>query len=81
LLVPLRRGVQGSHFANVMRRVLRLCAACNNNRTEFICTTATISNPREHVKVGLHKRVVCVCVCVWNSKAFCYSAQRQLNTL
>ena len=55
-------GVQGSHFANVMRRALRLCVTFGNNRTAFICTSATISNPREHVKALTTRDPVAVTV-------------------
>ena len=44
------RGVAGSHFANVLRRVLRLCAECDNRALQFVCTSATISNPGAHVR-------------------------------
>jgi DEAD/DEAH box helicase domain-containing protein len=48
------RGVFGSHVANVMRRLRRLCAFYRSN-PQFICCSATIANPREHAQniVGL----------------------------
>jgi DEAD/DEAH box helicase domain-containing protein len=48
------RGIFGSHVANVMRRLRRLCAFYNSN-PQFICCSATIANPQEHAQnlVGL----------------------------
>ncbi|WLD91754.1 DEAD/DEAH box helicase [Alkalihalobacillus sp. AL-G] len=40
------RGVFGSHVANVIRRLKRICNYYGSNPT-FICTSATISNPKE----------------------------------
>ncbi|WP_338083067.1 DEAD/DEAH box helicase [Bacillus tianshenii] len=40
------RGVFGSHVANVIRRLKRICKFYGSNPT-FICTSATIANPRE----------------------------------
>jgi len=40
------RGVFGSHVANVFRRLARICAFYGS-RPQFICTSATIANPRE----------------------------------
>lgn len=40
------RGVFGSHVANVLRRLLRLCRFYGSN-PQFICSSATIANPKE----------------------------------
>jgi DEAD/DEAH box helicase domain-containing protein len=40
------RGVFGSHVANVIRRLKRICRFYGSNPT-FICTSATIANPKE----------------------------------
>jgi DEAD/DEAH box helicase domain-containing protein len=40
------RGVFGSHLTNVLRRVRRICRHYGSNPT-FICSSATIANPRE----------------------------------
>lgn len=40
------RGVFGSHVANVIRRLKRICAFYGSDPT-FICTSATIANPKE----------------------------------
>jgi DEAD/DEAH box helicase domain-containing protein len=40
------RGVFGSHVANVFRRLSRICAFYGS-RPQFICTSATIANPKE----------------------------------
>ncbi len=41
------RGVFGSHVANVLRRLHRVCAFYGV-RPQIICCSATIGNPREH---------------------------------
>ncbi len=40
------RGVYGSHVANVLRRLRRICAFYGST-PQFICASATIANPRE----------------------------------
>jgi DEAD/DEAH box helicase domain-containing protein len=40
------RGVFGSHVANVMRRLVRICAHYGA-RPQFVCCSATIANPKE----------------------------------
>ena len=43
------RGVFGSHVANVMRRLKRICRFYGSN-PQFICCSATIANPKEHAE-------------------------------
>lgn len=43
------RGAFGSHVANVMRRLLRVCEM-HGSRPTFVCSSATIGNPSEHVE-------------------------------
>jgi len=53
------RGVFGSHVANVLRRLLRLCdfyGSC----PQFICSSATIANPKEHAERLLGRPVTVV---------------------
>ena len=40
------RGVYGSHLANILRRLKRLCSFYGAS-PQFICSSATIANPRE----------------------------------
>jgi DEAD/DEAH box helicase domain-containing protein len=53
------RGIFGSHVANVLRRLRRLCALYGAN-PQFICCSATIANPGEYIEqmVGLPFEVV-----------------------
>ncbi len=46
------RGVFGSHLANVIRRLLRICAFYGT-QPQFILCSATIGNPREHAEALL----------------------------
>lgn len=50
------RGVFGSNVANVLRRLLRICRHYGANPV-FICTSATIANPREHAEALLGQPV------------------------
>ena len=40
------RGVYGSHFANILRRLKRVCEFYGSS-PQFICCSATIANPKE----------------------------------
>ena len=53
------RGVFGSHVANVIRRLRRLCRRFGSN-PQFILSTATVANPGQHAErlVGLPFQVV-----------------------
>ena len=53
------RGIFGSHTANIMRRLRRICAHYGSN-PRFICCSATIANPDELSErlTGLPMRVV-----------------------
>ncbi len=44
--IHIYRGVFGSHMANVLRRLKRICEFYGSN-PQFICCSATIANPRE----------------------------------
>ncbi|MFD0958945.1 DEAD/DEAH box helicase [Paenibacillus chungangensis] len=43
------RGVFGSHVANVIRRLKRICRFYGSS-PQFICASATIDNPKEHAE-------------------------------
>ncbi|MEA3400118.1 MAG: DEAD/DEAH box helicase [Armatimonadota bacterium] len=43
------RGVFGSHLANVMRRLHRICRHYGS-QPQFVCSSATIGNPRRHAE-------------------------------
>jgi len=53
------RGVFGSHVANIIRRLQRICAFYGST-PQFICCSATIANPGEHAEklVGLPFTVI-----------------------
>jgi len=44
------RGIFGSHFANVIKRLLRVCRD-NGSNPQFICCSATVANPKELAEV------------------------------
>ena len=48
------RGAFGSHVANVLRRLVRACEI-HGSRPTFVCSSATIGNPREHVEALLER--------------------------
>lgn len=50
------RGVFGSHLANVIRRLKRICRFYGSNPV-FICCSATIANPRELAERLIDKKV------------------------
>lgn len=50
------RGVFGSHLANVLRRLKRICAFYRSN-PQFICCSATIANPKEMAERIIEKPV------------------------
>ncbi len=50
------RGVFGSHVANVLRRLQRICAHYGS-KPQFICTSATIANPRQLAETLLEQPV------------------------
>ncbi|NIA15089.1 MAG: DEAD/DEAH box helicase [Nitrospiraceae bacterium] len=50
------RGVFGSHLANVLRRLKRICAFYNSD-PRFICCSATINNPKEMTERIIEKPV------------------------
>ncbi len=43
------RGIFGSHVANVLRRLTRICRFYGS-RPVFVCCSATIANPKEHAE-------------------------------
>ena len=53
------RGIFGSHFSNVIQRLLRICRFYGQEPI-FICCSATIANPQEHAQNLLKKQVVLV---------------------
>ncbi|MCK9273863.1 MAG: DEAD/DEAH box helicase [Syntrophales bacterium] len=53
------RGIFGSHFTNVIRRLLRICRFYNHEPV-FICCSATVANPKEHAERLLERPVVLI---------------------
>jgi DEAD/DEAH box helicase domain-containing protein len=53
------RGVFGSHVANVLRRLERICCFYGA-KPRFICTSATIANPKEHGEALLGRPVTVI---------------------
>ncbi len=53
------RGVFGSHVANVLRRLLRICAHYGSS-PRIVCCSATIGNPRELAETLTGRRFVVV---------------------
>lgn len=53
------RGVFGSHLANVLRRLERICAFYGA-RPQFIMCSATIGNPKEHAEALLGRTVTAI---------------------
>lgn len=43
------RGIFGSHVANLLRRLLRICAFYGKH-PQILCASATIGNPKEHAE-------------------------------
>ncbi|MGX6442526.1 DEAD/DEAH box helicase [Neobacillus sp. K501] len=53
------RGVFGSHVANVIRRLKRICRYYGSNPV-FICTSATIANPLEHAETLTEEKMALI---------------------
>jgi DEAD/DEAH box helicase domain-containing protein len=53
------RGIFGSHMANVLRRLQRICRFYGS-APQFICTSATIANPQEHAERLLEQPVTLI---------------------
>ncbi len=53
------RGVFGSHLANLIRRLKRICAFYGSN-PQFICSSATIANPQELASALIEEPVVLI---------------------
>jgi DEAD/DEAH box helicase domain-containing protein len=53
------RGVFGSHFTNVIRRLKRICRFYGREPL-FICCSATVANPKEHAERILERPVALI---------------------
>ena len=53
------RGVFGSHFTNVIRRLKRICRFYGREPV-FICCSATVANPKEHAERLLERPVALI---------------------
>lgn len=53
------RGTFGSHVSNVLRRLIRICEHHGSNPL-FICSSATMGNPLEHVEKLIAKKVTLI---------------------
>ncbi len=49
------RGAFGSHVSNVFRRLLRVCEVHGSSPT-FVCSSATVGNPQDHVNTLFHRK-------------------------
>ncbi|MEW6033985.1 MAG: DEAD/DEAH box helicase [Chloroflexota bacterium] len=67
------RGIFGSHVANVLRRLRRLCTYYGSS-PQFIASSASIGNPREHIEklVGLPFEIVDLDGSPYGSKYFVF---------
>ena len=43
-------GLFGAHVSLIMRRLRRICAAVGNRKVKFISCSATVANPKEHMR-------------------------------
>jgi Distinct helicase family with a unique C-terminal domain including a metal-binding cysteine cluster len=53
------RGVFGSHVANVLRRLKRICRFYGSN-PQFLLASATIANPRQHAEALIEEAVTLI---------------------
>ena len=53
------RGAFGSHLSNVLRRIIRICRY-HNNSPRFLCSSATIANPRELAENICHSEFILI---------------------